>query len=73
MMNIRERLTVTAGLDGGLNVPNALHGDTVLVVAVDELVLKLSDLIDQHTELVGDIRDIIVASLAPDGQLLLAV
>lgn len=65
------QLTVTAGLDGGLDVANALDGHAVLVVAVDELILKLTDLINEDTELVGDIRDVIVTSLAPNGQLLL--
>lgn len=64
-------LTVSAGLDGGLDVADALDGDAVLVVAVDELVFQLTDLVDEHAELVGDIGDVIVASLAPDGELLL--
>jgi hypothetical protein len=64
-------LTVTAGLDGCLNVADALNGDTVLVVTVHVLVLKLSDFIDQHTQLVCHIRDVIVARLAPNGKLLL--
>ena len=65
------RLTVSAGLDGSLNVANALDGDTVLVVAVDELVLKLTDLVNEHTELVSDIGDVVIETLAPDGKLLL--
>ena len=65
------RLTISAGLNGSLNVANALDGDTVLVVAVDELVLELTNLVDEHTELVGDIGDIVVETLAPDGKLLL--
>jgi len=64
-------LTISAWLDGGFDVANALNGDTVLVVTVDELVLELSDLVDEYTELVGDIRDVVVASLTPDGKLLL--
>jgi hypothetical protein len=58
-------------LDGSLNVADALDGDTVLVVAVDKLVLELTDLVDEHTELVGDIGNVIIETLAPDGQLLL--
>lgn len=65
------RLTVSAGLDGSLNVTDALDGDTVLVVAVDELVLELTDLVNEHTELVGDIGDVVIETLAPDGKLLL--
>ena len=67
------RLTVSAGLDGSLNVANALDGDTVLVVAVDELVLELTDLVNEHTELVGDIGDVVIETLAPDGKLLLGL
>jgi hypothetical protein len=64
-------LTVSAGLHGGLDVSDALDGDAVLVVAVDELILQLTDLVDQDTELVRDIRHILVAGLTPQGQLLL--
>ena len=65
------QLTVTAGLDRGLNVTNALDRDTVLVVAVYILILELTNFVDEDTELVSDIRNIVVASLAPDGELLL--
>lgn len=64
-------LPVTAGLHRGLDVADALDGRAVLVVAVDILVLKLTNFIDQDAELVGDVRNIVVARLAPDGQLLL--
>lgn len=67
----RAERTVAAGLDRGLNVADALHGDAVLVVAVDVLVLELADLVEEDAELVGDVRDILVAALAPDGELLL--
>ena len=68
-----RRLTVSAGLDGGFDVTDALDGDTVLVVLVDELVLELTNLVNQNTELVGDIRDVVVTSLAPDAELLLSL
>lgn len=64
-------LTVSAGLHGGLDVTDALNGDTVLVVAVDEHVLQLTDLVDQDTELIRDIRNVLVAGLTPEGELLL--
>jgi hypothetical protein len=69
--NCITQLTVTAGLDGGLNVADALDGNAVLVVAVDILVLKLADLVDQDTELVCDVGNIVVTCLTPDGELLL--
>ena len=65
------RLTVTAGLDGSLNVANALDGHTVLVVAVHELVLEFTNLIDQDTKLVRNVGNVVVAGLSPDRQLLL--
>jgi hypothetical protein len=65
------QLTITAGLDGGLNVTDALDRNAVLVVAVNILVLKLANLVDQDTELVSDIGNIIVACLSPDRELLL--
>ena len=65
------QLTVAAGLDRGFNVTNALDSHTVLVITIDVLVLKLANLIDEDTKLVSDIRDVIVTSLAPNGELLL--
>ena len=64
-------LTVSAGLYGCFNVANALDGHAVLVVAVDELVFELADFVDEDTQLVGDIGDVIIAALTPDGELLL--
>ena len=65
------RRTIPARLHGRLDVPYALHGDAVLVVAVDVLVLKLANLVQQHANLVGDIRDILIAVFTPEGELLL--
>ncbi len=64
---IRDLLfTIATGLHRGLDVADALDRDAVLVVPVDVLVLELANLVDEHAELVRDIRDIIVASLAPE-------
>jgi hypothetical protein len=64
-------LTISAWLYGRLDIADALDGETVLVVAVDELVLQFANLVDQHAQLVRDIRDILIAGFAPDGELLL--
>ena len=64
-------LTVSARLHGSLDVTNALNSHTVLVITVDKLILQLTDLVDQNPELIRDIRNIFVAGLTPDGQLLL--
>lgn len=58
--------TVSARLYRGLNVSDALDGDTVLVVAVDEHILQLTDLVDQNAELIRHIRHILVAGFTPD-------
>jgi hypothetical protein len=42
-----------------------------LVIAVNILVLELTDFVDENSELVSDVRDVVVASLAPNGELLL--
>jgi hypothetical protein len=70
-VTIRKELTVAARLYRSLDVTNALDGDTVLVVAIDVLVFEFTNLVNQHTELVGDVRYVVVASLTPDGKLLL--
>lgn len=64
-------LTISTRLYRGLNVPDALDSDAVLVVSVDVLVLEFTDFVKQHTKLVGDIGDILVASLTPYRKLLL--
>lgn len=65
------KLTVSAGLDGSLNVSDGLNRHSVLIVAIDILILKLANLVDQDTKLVRDIRNIVVTCLTPDGKLLL--
>ena len=64
-------LTVAAGLYRCLDVPDALHRDAVLIVAIDVLIFELADLVNQNAKLVGDIRDILITSLAPGRELLL--
>lgn len=58
---------VTTGLDRGFDVPDALDGNAVLVVAVDELIFELADFVDQNPEFVGDIRDVVIARFTPNG------
>jgi hypothetical protein len=65
------KLTVAAGLNRGLNVADGLNGNAVLVVAIDVLVLELTNLVDQYSELICDVRHVVVTGLAPDGKLLL--
>ena len=69
----RVGLTVTAGLYGSLNVPDALDGHAVLVIAIDEQVLQFTNLVDQDTKLIRDVRHILVAGLTPEGKLLLGI
>ena len=59
-------LTVSAGLDRGLDVADALNCDTVLIIAVNHLVFELTDLVDQDTKFVGDIGHIVVTRLTPN-------
>ena len=65
------RHTVSAGLHGSLNIANTLNRETVLVVSVDVLVLELADLVQEYAKLVGHIGHVLVAGLAPNGELLL--
>lgn len=60
------RHTVSAGLHGSLNIANTFNCKTVLVVSVNELILQFTNLVNQNTELVGDIGNVIIAGLAPD-------
>ena len=58
--------TVSAGLDGSLDIPNALDGNTVLVVSIHVLVLQFANFIEKHAELVCDIGYVFIAVLAPE-------
>lgn len=64
-------LTISAGLHGCFDVPDALHGNAVLIVAINVLIFQFANLVNENTELVGHIRNILVASFTPDGELLL--
>lgn len=59
--------TVSAWLYGSLDVSDALYRHSVLVIAIYVLILQFADLVQQDAELVSDIRDVLVAGLAPDG------
>jgi hypothetical protein len=58
-------------LNRRFNVPNALDGDTVLVVAVDKLILKFANFINQDAKFISNIRDILVTPFSPERELLL--
>ena len=59
-------LTVSAGLDGSFDIADTLNCYAILVVTVNHLVLKLTNLVDQDTKLIGNIRDIIVTCFTPN-------
>jgi len=63
--------TVSARLHRSLNISNTLHGNSVLIVSVDILILQLANLVKKNPELVRHVGDILVARLTPDGELLL--
>jgi hypothetical protein len=64
-------LTVSAGLNGDLNIADALHCDSVLVIPVDKLILKLTHLIHQDAKFVGDVGNVVIPGFTPDRELLL--
>lgn len=70
-MELVGSLTVSAGLHGRFNIADALHCNAVLVIAVDKLVLELSNLVDQDTQLISYVGDILITVLTPEGKLLL--
>lgn len=71
MIGRKKVRTVSAWLHGRLNVADALDGDAVLIVAVHKLILELSDLVNQNSEFVGDVRHVVVTGFSPNRELLL--
>lgn len=58
-------------MDGCLDVTDTFHGDAILVVAVNVLILEFGNLVDEDTQFVGDIGNILIAGLTPKRKLLL--
>ena len=54
-MNILILLTISAWLDRSFDITNALDRDTVLVIAINELIFKFTNFVDQDTQFVRDI------------------
>jgi hypothetical protein len=65
----RYKPTITAGLYASLNVPYALNGDPVLIVSINELVLKFTNFKDEHSKLVCNVGHVFVAFLTPNREL----
>ena len=59
-------LSVSTGLHRGFDVANALDGYTILIIAIDKLVFELADFVNQDSQLVRYVRNVIITCLAPD-------
>lgn len=68
---MRNNRTVSARLHRSFNISDTLDSHAVLIVAIDELIFQLANLINQHPELIRNIRNIFVARFTPNGELLL--
>jgi hypothetical protein len=66
---VLSQLTVSAWLYRCFNIPDALHGHPILVVAVDVLILEFTDFIEKNTQFVGNVRNVFVACLTPEREL----
>lgn len=54
MINGNQR-TISARLYRCFDIANALDGDSVLIISIDELVFKLANLVNENTKLIRDV------------------